>query len=174
MFLIWFNNIRKAKAMAIIMGAITGVFLFSTIVSWGLQNYKINSYTHVQAIVVDFDTRDSKNVWTEFEYSLNDKNYNVRLKGHSYWMRPDSHVALIVNPKELGQAEVLYDNPYISAIVTLAGSGIFGVFFLFLLLKYSALRKKERSFLVTVEIQEGSEYISCVESIKEEPYPPKS
>ena len=144
MLMVWFGNYKKAKLMAIILGSIAAAFLLVSAAFWALETYKINAYEHVVSIVTDFDTRDGNNVWTEFAYSLHGQDYTVRLKGHSYWMKPNSSVNLIVNPKIPNQAKVLHDSPFILSLILLIGGGFFAVFFLLYLLNARAIRKKER------------------------------
>ena len=142
--LIWTGNIRIARIMAIIMGIITAGFLLTAGIIWGVESYKINSYAHVKGTVADFDTRDGKNVWTEFEYSLDGQTYTVRLKGHSYWMRLGSEINLVVNPKIPDKAEVLYDDPHILSFIMLLPGGLFGVFLLLYLVNFLVLRRREQ------------------------------
>ena len=140
---IWFGDIKKAKTMALIMGLLAAILLLTAGVTFAVKFSKIQSYDHISATVTDFDTRDGNNVWTEFTYTINDETITVRLKGHSYWMRIDSQIDLIVNPNNHSQAEVLYGNPYTVSVIFLAATGLFVVFFLLYLINFHVLRKKQ-------------------------------
>ena len=142
---VWFGDIRKAKTAAVIIGALAAVLLVAAAVTFALKFNKIQKYEHVEATVTAFDTRDGNNVWTEFVYSVGGKPYTARLKGHSYWMRIDSMIDLIVNPNDPNHAEVLYGNPYTVSVILLAATGLFGLFFLLYLINFLVLRKKQRS-----------------------------
>ena len=141
---IWFNDIRKAKAAAVIIGALAAVMLVAAAVTFALKFYKIQKFEHVEATVAAFDTRDGNNVWTEFDYSVGGKPYTARLKGHSYWMRIDSLTTLLVNPNNPSQAEVLYGNAYTVSVIFLAATGLFCVFFVLYLVNFLVLRKGQR------------------------------
>ena len=139
---VWFNNIKKAKTMAIIMGILTAVLVLSAGVVFATKYFKIHSYEHTKATITAYDTRDAENVWTEFTYSIADEQHTMRVKGHSYWMSIDSEIDVIVNPNKHSQAEVLYDNPYVLSLIILLAAGIFCVFFVLYLVNYLVLRKQ--------------------------------
>ena len=138
---VWFEDIKKAKTAAIVFGVITACFLLAALAFFAVQSLKIHSYNQVSATVTAFDTRDGNNVWTEFSYPVEGELYNVRLKGHSYWMRINSEVTLLVNPKNPSQAAVLYDNPYTLPLIMLIAAGVFGLFLFLYTVNYLVLRK---------------------------------
>jgi len=144
-FAIWFGDIKKAKTMAIIMGITTAILIILALFAFIVQLYKILSYEHMEAVITDFDTRDSNNVWTEFSYVIGEKLYTTRVKGHSFQMRIDSQINILVNKKNPGQAEILRDNPYLISLIILVAAVIFGLFFLLYLLNYRSLKKKQQA-----------------------------
>lgn len=139
-----FRDKGKAKAMLIILGALTFALLAMALVSWGTKTYKLNAYDRVMAVVTDFDTRDGNNVWTEFAYTHEGSAYTVRLDGHSYWMRMGAEIELLVKPSEPDKVEVLR-NIGVNTSTYLIGAIPFGVVFLIYLINYITILRKERS-----------------------------
>lgn len=140
-YLIFFKDKKKAWLMMLITGVIVGCLLLSALIAGGIQLYKSSTYAQVTATVTDFDTRDGNNVWTAFTYEYNNTEHTVRLPGHSYWMRMDSEIDLLIHPDNPERAEVLRNSgtlPKVLFIVCIP----FGVFFMLYGINYIIVRKK--------------------------------
>ena len=144
----WFSDIKKAKAMAIIMGVVTSLILLTSIVLFAHQYYKTITYIHIEAVITDFrvDTRDTNNRihWTEYEYSIDNKDYSIRIDQYLAGNRVGKQVSMLANPNNHSQVEIVHDNPYLMSVVALVGAGIFGVFFILYSINYLSLRKKQQ------------------------------
>ena len=142
--IIRFGDTRKAKIAAIVMGSLALLCLVITAVLWGINAYKMNSYDRVPATVTQFDTRDGKNVWTEFRYEYKNETKTVRLKGHSYWMRVNSEVELIINPKRPENVDVITPATGKMPIVPLIPAGLFAFFFILYFFNYRSNLKRDK------------------------------
>ena len=137
----FFRDRKKALAMLIITGALFLGCLVTGGALYGMELYKAGTYRSVTATVTDYDTRDSKNVWTELFYTLDGQTHAVRIKGHSYWMKKDSEIAILVHPTEPEQIEIA-DYSGTSPKVALIASIPFGIFFLLYLINYIRVRRR--------------------------------
>ena len=140
--MMWLKTARQAKKLMIVSGGMIVLSLLLAGVFFGFQTYKLNSYIHVEGTVTAFNT--SNNVWTQFEYSVDGKTYNVRLSGHSSYMRVGSKAELIVNPSNLYEAEVVYDNPYNTSIIVLIFTAVFSAFFVFYVINFLVRHRFEK------------------------------
>lgn len=137
----FFRDKKKAFAMLVITGILFFGCLLTGGVLQGIDLYKENTYHHVTATVSGYDTRDSKNVWTEFMYSLNGAEHIVRTKGHSYWMKEGNEIEILVHPSEPEQIEMVR-NLGAKLKTALIASIPFGAFFLLYLINYIRVRNR--------------------------------
>ncbi|MFV0400515.1 MAG: hypothetical protein ACK5LX_07845 [Oscillospiraceae bacterium] len=126
--------------MLIITGILLSCCLVAGAVLTGIDWYKSKTYQPVTAIVSSYDTRDGKNVWTELTYSYGGSEYTTRIKGHSYWMKVDSEVEILVKSSSPEQIEIVRNSGN-KANVAWITSIPFGIFFLFYLFNYLRVRR---------------------------------
>jgi hypothetical protein len=146
---VWFGDTKKAMIAAIVMGNLTLIAL-SVAGAIGINTaLKTNTWEPASAVVTDFDTRDGTNVWTDLSYEYDHQHYTTRTKGHSYWMKIDREITILVNPKNPEKFEII--NPtdgkvassYV-AVVFLFAAGLFGAVFLLWLLNYLGNKRRDR------------------------------
>lgn len=126
--------------MLIITGILLSCCLITGAVLTGIDWYKSKTYQPVTAVVSSYDTRDGKNVWTELTYSYGGSEYATRIKGHSYWMKVDSEVEILVKSSSPEQIEIVRNSGN-KANVAWITSIPFGIFFLFYLFNYLRVRR---------------------------------
>ncbi|MDL2287963.1 hypothetical protein LJC32_01110 [Oscillospiraceae bacterium OttesenSCG-928-F05] len=141
----FFKDKKQARLALVFLGILTLIFLIAALVPWSMEQIKMQTYHKVISVVTDYDTRDGNNVWTEFQYEYAGEIYTVRLKGHSYWMKPDSEIELLVNPAAPDEAEVLANYGALPPI-RLMGAGLFGAVFLFYLINYIVAARRCKKF----------------------------
>ncbi|MEE0264287.1 MAG: DUF3592 domain-containing protein [Acutalibacteraceae bacterium] len=105
-------------------------------------NQKI-SWEKLNATVIDFDTSDGTDVWTEFLYKYDNQMYKYRQKGHSYWMKKGAQIEIYCNPdtpQDIVVAEKMFGLTYVMLGIT----GLFGVYFAIYVLNHFRVKSRAR------------------------------
>ncbi len=138
---IFSSNPRNARIMVRITGIILGLLLVVSLILWGLIFHRSQTWSPVSAEVSAFSTADSADVWTEFTFTYEGSIYNVRQRGHSYWMYPGLELLIYCNPQNPQQfqiADTMYALPRTAAMA----SGIWAVLTVLMLLNYLRVRNR--------------------------------
>ena len=133
---------KPAKIATIIIAVmVAGCALVTAFFGVVALNQK-NNWTKLNAVVTDYDTSNGKNVWTEFAYEYDNKQYTYRQKGHSYWMQEGAEIEIYCNPDK-PEDMVVADYMFSMCRTLLIITGIFLGFFVRYLINFFVVKKRE-------------------------------
>lgn len=138
---------KTAKTVFIVISVMLAASLLASLIFACRDLYRANTWGCVMAEVSDYDTSDSQDVWTEFSYTYDDKDYTVRESGHSYYMGLGDQITIFCNPSNPGQIAI-EKHMYSMAVTFLVLSGAVGIFFIIYLINFLTVLSREKKMKI--------------------------
>lgn len=136
------KQIKKIMIIIAIISMVIGLFsIFFYIKDLLVEKnwYKTN------AVVVNYDISNSKNVLTELKYNYK-KDYTVKVKGYAYYTGINSNIPIYVNKKNPTEIKVEKRLFIISETLFICSIVFVGIILFFMLPVYLLKRIKENKF----------------------------
>lgn len=136
------KQIKKIMLSTLIMSMAIGLFSgFAYIKDLLVEKnwYKTN------AVVVNYDISNSKNVLTELKYNYK-KDYTVKVKGYAYYTGINSNIPIYVNKKNPTEIKIEKRLFIISETLFICSIVFVGIILFFMLPVYLLKRIKENKF----------------------------
>lgn len=136
------KQIKKIMIIIAIISMVIGLFsIFFYIKDLLVEKnwYKTN------AVVVNYDISNSKNVLTELKYNYK-KDYTVKIKGYAYYTGINSNIPIYVNKKNPTEIKIEKRLFIISETLFICSIVFVGIILFFMLPVYLLKRIKENKF----------------------------
>lgn len=136
------KQIKKIMIIIAIISMVIGLFsIFFYIKDLLVEKnwYKTN------AVVVNYDISNSKNVLTELKYNYK-KDYTVKVKGYAYYTGINSNIPIYVNKKNPTEIKIEKRLFIISETLFICSIVFVGIILFFMLPVYLLKRIKENKF----------------------------
>ncbi len=136
------KQIKKIMIIIAIISMVIGLFsIFFYIKDLLVEKnwYKTN------AVVVNYDISNSKNVLTELKYNYK-KNYTVKVKGYAYYTGINSNIPIYVNKNNPTEIKIEKRLFIISETLFICSIVFVGIILFFMLPVYLLKRIKENKF----------------------------
>ena len=136
------KQIKKIMIIIAIISMVIGLFsIFFYIKDLSVEKnwYKTN------AVVVNYDISNSKNVLTELKYNYK-KNYTVKVKGYAYYTGINSNIPIYVNKNNPTEIKIEKRLFIISETLFICSIVFVGIILFFMLPVYLLKRIKENKF----------------------------
>ncbi|MDD6395117.1 MAG: DUF3592 domain-containing protein [Firmicutes bacterium] len=134
---------KTAKIVFIFISVMLAASLLAALIFACRDLYRSNTWGCVMAEVSDYDTSDSQNVWTEFSYTYDEKDYTIRKSGHSYYMGLSDQLTIFCNPSNPEQIAI-EKQMYSMAVTFFILSVAVGIFFIIYLINFLTVSSREK------------------------------